>query len=82
MSNYNRTSGIGEESLNDLGRRLAAAFVSYTAGYKGVDRALKQSPEKVGQFWLSLADALFSAMKDGAFTDDQPARDVLTKYIQ
>jgi hypothetical protein len=82
MSNYQRASGIGEESLQDLGRRLGAAFVSYMHGYKGVDRALKQAPEKVGAFWVSLADALFCAMKDGAFTDDQPARDVLTKYIQ
>lgn len=82
MPEPTRTVGMPEEALNDLGRRLAAAFVSYTAGYKGVDRMLAKTPEAPGAFWIELAKMLFQAMADGVFSDDLHARDVITKYIQ
>jgi hypothetical protein len=44
MSEPTRTVLMPEEALDDLGRRLAAAFVSYTAGYKGVNRLLPKTP--------------------------------------
>jgi hypothetical protein len=45
-------------STNEIARRLAAAYVSYQAGYAGVDYLLKQTPkeEKVGELWKSLAE--------------------------
>ena len=82
MPDSTRAVGMPEEALNDVGRRLAAAFVSYTAGYKGVDRLLARTPEEPGAFWIELAAVLFQAMADGVFSDDLHARDVITKYIQ
>ena len=82
MSEPTRAVRMPDEALNDVGRRLAAAFVSYTAGYKGVDRLLARTPEKPGAFWVELAAMLFQAIADGVFSDDLHARDVITKYIQ
>jgi hypothetical protein len=79
---YQPKSGVNEEGLNELGRRLAAAYISYISGYAGVDRVLKTGPRKVGRLWIDLADILFSAMKGDASVDDLRLADVITKYIQ
>lgn len=48
-----------EEEMNELARRLAAAYTSHWLGYAGVDYLLKQIPEKVGATWLNLAEFLY-----------------------
>lgn len=80
---YRRTSGVNEEDLRELGGRLAAAYVSYSIGHKGVDRILKKVvPEEVGVLWIDLADLLFSALKSDSAAEDLRLRDVITKLIQ
>jgi hypothetical protein len=74
-----------DEGLNELARRLGAAYVSYVAGYKGVDRMLGKTPERAGTFWRDLAGLVFTAMSRSEGTDvggDLTLRDVITKYIQ
>ena len=73
-------SGLSDEALNELGRRLGAAYASYFAGYKGVDRLLRQT-EDVGTFWKELADLICIAMREGG-DEDQRLRDILSKYLQ
>ena len=83
MSDTHRhTSGITEEGLQDLGRRFAAAYISYISRRKGIDRTLKEAPEKVGVFWTDLADIVFTAMRAGSSAEDLRFRDVISKYIQ
>lgn len=50
-----------ETEINDLARRLAAAYVSHFAGYAGVDYLLKSEwmPEKPATVWLNLAEYLY-----------------------
>jgi hypothetical protein len=79
---YRRTSGVSEEGLAELGQRLAAAYISYVSGHKGVDRLLKKAPKRIGVFWTDLADAVFTAMKAGSSVEDLRFRDVITKFIQ
>jgi hypothetical protein len=79
---YQRRSGVNDEGLAEFGRRLAAAYVSYVAGHKGVDRMLKQAPQKPGDFWIDLADMVFTAMKSSGSAEDLRMRDVITKHIQ
>jgi hypothetical protein len=73
-------SGLSDEALNELGRRLGAAYASYFAGYKGVDRLLRQT-EDVGAFWKELADLVSVAIREGG-EEDQRLRDILSKYVQ
>jgi hypothetical protein len=76
-------SGLSDEVLNKVGRRLAAAFLSYLEGRKGVDSTLKKAPERVGRFWRELADLIYVAK--GMRVEQEPdlmLRDVITKMIQ
>lgn len=68
------------EANVELGRRLAAAYASYIAGYSGVDRVLKRT-ERAGEFWNDLAGVLFRAMS-GRPVDDLRFLEVINKYIQ
>jgi hypothetical protein len=49
---HKSVSGLSEEDLNELGRRLCAAYASYFAGYKGADHLLREA-EYVGTFGKS-----------------------------
>jgi hypothetical protein len=50
------------EAEMELGRRIAAAYISYIGGYKGVDRTLKQLADRpVGDLWLDFAAAIMNA---------------------
>lgn len=69
-----------KEANIELGRRLAAAYVSYVAGYSGVDRVLRRT-ERAGDFWNDLAEILFKVMSDRP-VDDLRFLDVVTKYTQ
>lgn len=43
--------------MEELARRLSAAFISYESGYKGIDKIYKQlEDEEVGSFWIQLAE--------------------------
>lgn len=77
-----RKSGMSDKDLDELGRRLAAAYVSYIVGHKGIDRILKQTPGKPGKFWTDLADLLFAAAKAGGSMDSLGIHEVITNYIQ
>jgi hypothetical protein len=77
-----RKSGMSDKDLDELGRRLAAAYVSYIVGHKGIDRMLKQAPGKPGEFWVGLADLLFAAAKAGGSVDSLRIHEVITNYIQ
>jgi hypothetical protein len=79
---YQRRSGVTDDGLAEFGRRLAAAYLSYVAGHKGVDRMLKQAPQKPGDFWIDLADMVFTAMKSSGSAEDLQMRDAITKCIQ
>ena len=51
-----------EEAVRNLAERIAAAYVSYLCGHKGVDRILKTvRGRKLGQFWLATAEAMLKA---------------------
>jgi len=52
---------MDENSANNLARKLAASWVSYLAGYKGVDRVLNQTPEQIGPFWKEVARQVFQS---------------------
>jgi len=76
---------VRDDGTNELGRRLAAAYVSYLVGHVGVDRMLKQVPEKPGRFWREMAELLFRIMQEseGIGADsDLRLREAITKYIQ
>lgn len=76
-------SGLSDEVLNKVGRRLAAAWISYLEGRKSVDRTLNKMPEQVGRFWRELADLIYVAK--GMRVQEEPnlmLRDVITKLIQ
>lgn len=46
---------VHNDRLNEIARRLAAAYVSYQAGYVGVDILLKRMPETASEFWYQIA---------------------------
>jgi hypothetical protein len=73
-------SGLSEEDLNELGRRLGAAYASYFAGYKGVDHLLRET-EYVGTFWKELADLVWVAIREGG-ERNFGLRDVLSKFVK
>jgi len=51
-----------DEWLEELARRLAAAFISWKLDYSGVDRTLRQYRERpIGESWVDLARALVKA---------------------
>ena len=76
-----RFSGMDDESLERLGRRLAAAYISYIAGRKRIDPTLKEfADRKAGPLWVSLADFVFWVMKSG--NQDLHLREAITKYVQ
>jgi hypothetical protein len=56
MRRYPRASGIGEESIKNLGRRLAAGLLATQLVTKASTRVLNEASEEVGPFWLDLAD--------------------------
>src|SRR5919201_2871325 len=73
-----RFSGMDDESLERLGRRLAAAYISYIAGRKRIDPTLKEfADRKAGPLWVSLADFVFWVMKSG--NQDLQLREAITK---
>lgn len=44
----------------NLAERLAAAYVSYVRGHRGMDRTLRTiRGRKLGQYWLTAADTVF-----------------------
>jgi hypothetical protein len=63
---------IDDEAPTNLAERIAAAYVSYLCGHKGVDRTSKVvRGHKLGQFWLTTAEAMlkaFSARRDNVLT--------------
>lgn len=71
-----------EQAINEIGRRLAAAYVSYIAGHKRVDRMLARTPRKVSKFWKELARLLFEGVKNQSSMGDLKLRKAITKYIQ
>jgi hypothetical protein len=67
---------------DELARRLAAAYVSYMAGYRGVDYLLKRK-YKPAQFWKDLAEFVAKALAGQLDAeDDLKFREAATKYIQ
>ena len=55
-----------DEAVINLAERIAAAYVSYVSGHKGVDRTLKiVRGHKLGQFWLTTADTMLKAFSSG-----------------
>src|SRR5579872_1336130 len=54
---------ISQANLNNLAERIAAAYVSYIRGHRGIDVTLRTiRGRKLGQFWLSAADTVFTAV--------------------
>jgi hypothetical protein len=52
IDHESRFSGMDDESLEGLGRHLAAAYISYIAGHKGIDPTLKEfADRKAGPLW-------------------------------
>ena len=78
--------GVKDEALNEVGRRLAAAWASYLVGHKGVDRMLKQAPERIGGFWKELAELIYVAQgmrtTETKELDELRLREVITKLVQ
>lgn len=76
-----------EDSMNvqtddELARRLAAAYVSYIAGYRGVDYLLKRK-YKPAKFWKDLAAFVSKALAgQSEIEEDLRLREAITKYIQ
>jgi hypothetical protein len=67
---------------DELARRLAAAYVSYMAGYRGVDYVLKRK-YKPAQFWKDLAELISKALAGQLEIEEElRLREVVTKYIQ
>jgi hypothetical protein len=85
VKNMKNNEDLLDDAINEVGRRLAAAYVSYIAGHVGVDRMLKQTPERAGAFWHDLADLLFRVIATQG-PDDPESRlrlgEVITKYVQ
>jgi hypothetical protein len=48
------------DANNELGRRLAAAYVSYILGRKSIDRVLIDIPKEIGGFWKTVARGMFA----------------------
>lgn len=66
----------------EVAKRLACAYVSYTAGHSGVDYLLKKtSDDDVGTFWIDLAEFIFYAMAHREQPDEQ-FKQMVSKYIQ
>ncbi len=68
-----------EDAVTEVARRFAAAYVSYMAGYAGVDRVLGRVPKVPGRFWRELARLIIAGM---AGSKEPKLQDVITKYIQ
>ncbi|HEV2398783.1 MAG TPA: hypothetical protein VGS27_17695 [Candidatus Sulfotelmatobacter sp.] len=67
---------------DELARRLAAAYVSYIAGYRGVDYLLKRK-YKPAKFWKDLAAFVSKALAgQSEIEEDLRLREAITKYIQ
>jgi hypothetical protein len=43
------------DANNELGRRLAAAYISYVLGRKSIDRVLTHVPKEISGFWKMMA---------------------------
>lgn len=69
-----------DEEVNELGRRLAAAYGSCVLKCSSIDDVLERTPAHLGQFWVDLASLLLAAqvVEELAFTPSN----VITKYIQ
>jgi hypothetical protein len=72
-----------DEAQLELAQRLAAAYTSYVAGYRGVDSLLKRTREDgdVGQFWKDLAEFVSLAMA-GRREANAQFKEMITKYVQ
>ena len=70
MSRGLRESAHGEDSLedplNELGRRLAAAYLSFSIGNRNIDNVLKNhiGDRAVGEYWQVLARVVFEDMSE------------------
>ena len=51
-----------DSELNELGRRLAAAFASHMVRHDSLDQVLSQTPETAGTFWTDLARVLLDSL--------------------
>jgi hypothetical protein len=73
---------MDDQKADELARRLAAAYVSYMAGYRGVDYLLKRQ-YKPAQFWEDLAEFVSKALAGQLeIEEDLRLREAVTKYIQ
>jgi hypothetical protein len=73
---------MDDQRDDELARRLAAAYVSYVAGYRGVDYLLKR-PYKPARFWRDLAEFVSKTLAGQLeIEEDLRFREAVTKYIQ
>lgn len=59
---------VHDDRLNEIARRIAAAYASVWAGYAGVDILLKRTPETASDFWYHIAKCV-----DKAFLESRRA---------
>ena len=48
------------DANNELGRRLAAAYISYVLGRKSIDRVLTHVPKEISGFWKTVARGMMA----------------------
>jgi len=68
------------DEVDELARRLAAAFASSVVKHTSVDRVLSEIPKEPGRFWIDLARVLLDALS--LEKDDLLLPDVMNKHIQ
>jgi hypothetical protein len=68
------------DEVNELARRLAAAFASAVVKHRSVDRVLSETRGEPGKFWIDLARVLLDALS--LEKDDLVSPEVLNKHVQ
>lgn len=68
------------DEVNELARRLAAAFASSVVKHTSVDRVLSEITGQPGRFWIDLARVLLDAVS--LEKDDLVSPEVMSKHIQ
>jgi len=68
------------DEVDELARRLAAAFASSVVKHSSVDRVLSEIPREPGKFWIDLARVLLDALS--LERDDLLSPEVMNKHVQ
>jgi hypothetical protein len=69
------------DANNELGRRLAAAYVSYVLGRKSIDRVLTDIPKEISGFWKIVARGMLAQHASIASSRVDTAKKTINRLI-